>query len=166
MRGQFNYKKEFAGKHDVSALLGGEIRQDKNRSASSERYGYDDMRLTYSMVDWATLSKDGVEGGLYSALRRRSEVLNVYEEMHRYVSAYFNAGYTYDTRYSLNGSVRVEQADLFGTDPKYRYRPLWSVGASWNVTNERFVKDAGMDWLDMFKLRLTYGITGLSLIHI
>lgn len=80
--------------------------------------------------------------------------------MHRYVSAYFNAGYTYDTRYSLNGSVRVEQADLFGTDPKYRYRPLWSVGASWNVTNERFVKDAGMDWLDMFKLRLTYGITG------
>ena len=83
-------KKEFAGKHDVSALLGGEIRQDKNRSASSERYGYDDMRLTYSMVDWATLSKDGVEGGLYSALRRRSEVLNVYEEMHRYVSAYFN----------------------------------------------------------------------------
>ena len=160
LRGQFNYKKEFAGKHDVSALLGGEIRQDKNRSASSERYGYDDMRLTYSMVDWATLSKDGVEGGLYSALRRRSEVLNVYEEMHRYVSAYFNAGYTYDTRYSLNGSVRVEQADLFGTDPKYRYRPLWSVGASWNVTNERFVKDAGMDWLDMFKLRLTYGITG------
>ena len=86
--------------------------------------------------------------------------MNVYEEMHRYVSAYFNAGYTYDTRYSLNGSVRVEQADLFGTDPKYRYRPLWSVGASWNVTNERFVKDAGMDWLDMFKLRLTYGITG------
>lgn len=86
------------------------------------------MRLTYSMVDWATLSKDGVEGGLYSALRRRSEVLNVYEEMHRYVSAYFNAGYTYDTRYSLNGSVRVEQADLFGTDPKYRIVPYGRWG--------------------------------------
>ena len=159
LRGQFNYKKEF-GKHDVSALLGGEVRQDKSRSASSERYGYDDMRLTYSMVDWATLSKDGVEGVLYSSLRRKSEALAMSEVLHRYVSAYFNAGYTYDTRYTLNASVRVEQADLFGTDPKYRYRPLWSVGGSWNATNEQFVKDAGLSWLNMLKLRLTYGITG------
>lgn len=160
LRGQFNYKREFADKHDVSALLGGEIRQDKERTDRSERYGYDDMRLTYSYVDWATLNTKGVEGALYASTRRKAERLNVTDWMHRYVSAYFNAGYTYDSRYSVNGSVRVEQADLFGTDPKYRYRPLWSVGASWNVTKEHFIKNAGLNWLDMLKLRLTYGITG------
>lgn len=160
LRGQFNYNKEIAEKHDITALLGGEIRQDKFRTSNSERYGYDDQRLTYSMVDWGKLSVDGVQGALYSALRRKSEALGVTEEMHRYVSAYFNAGYTYDSRYALNGSMRVEQADLFGTDPKYRYRPLWSAGASWNVTNEQFVKDANMSWLNMLKLRFTYGITG------
>ena len=78
---------------------------------------------------------------------------------HRYVSAYFNAGYVYDSRYSLNASVRVEQADLFGSDPKYRYRPLWSVGGSWNVNNEGFMSD--ITWINLLKLRATYGITGM-----
>ena len=158
LRGQFNYNKTIASKHDISALLGGEIREDNYRSWTSERFGYDNQKLTYSQVDWQTLSKDGVVGQLYSSPRRRSENLSVSETKHRYVSAYLNAGYTYDQRYAFNASVRVEQADLFGTDPKYRYRPLWSVGASWNANNEDFLKE--VQWLNLLKMRLTYGITG------
>lgn len=157
LRGQFNYHKEFE-KHDFTALLGGEIRQDKYRFWTAERYGYDDQRLTSSQVDWKTLSSQGIVGQLYSGIRTRAENTTVTETMHRYVSAYFNAGYTYDSRYAANLSIRMDQADLFGTDPKYRYRPLWSFGVSWNVSNEAFMKNAG--WLDMLKLRCTYGITG------
>ena len=97
-------------------------------------------------------------GQLYNSPRRRSENLSVGETKHRYVSAYLNAGYTYDQRYAFNASVRIEQADLFGTDPKYRYRPLWSVGGSWNANNEEFMKN--ISWINLLKLRLTYGITG------
>lgn len=158
LRGQFNYRKDIADKHGISALLGGEIRQDKSRSFGSERFGYDDQKLTYSQMDWSTLSQKGVVGQLYTTPRRRAENLYVAEGMHRYISAYFNAGYTYDSRYAVNASVRVEQADLFGTDPKYRYRPLWSVGGSWNASNETWMKD--VKWLNMLKLRCTYGITG------
>lgn len=158
LRGQFNYHKEFAEKHDFTALLGGEIRQDKYRYWVAERYGYDAQRLTSSQVDWLTLSRKGVIGQLYSSTRTRTESSAVAETMHRYVSAYFNAGYTYDSRYAANVSMRVEQADLFGSDPKYRYRPLWSFGLSWNASNESFLKD--VKWLNMLKLRCTYGITG------
>lgn len=159
LRGQFNYQTTIADKHDITALLGGEIREDKYRSKNGERYGYDEQKLTYQMVDWATLEKDGVSGQLNSSnSAKKNESVKVYDTHHRYVSAYFNAGYTYDTRYALNASVRVEQADLFGSDPKYRYRPLWSVGASWNISNEAFMK--GTQWIDMLKLRATYGITG------
>lgn len=158
LRGQFNYHKEFAGKHDFTALLGGELRQDKYRYWTAERYGYDDQRLTSSQVDWLTLSRKGVIGQLYSSTRTRSESTSVVDTKHRYVSAYFNAGYTYDSRYAANVSMRVEQADLFGSDPKYRYRPLWSFGLSWNASNESFMKD--IEWLNMLKLRCTYGITG------
>lgn len=158
LRGQFNYSKTFAGKHDLTALLGGEIRQDKYDTYYGEKFGYDDQKLTYSQVDWKTLSNTGVTGALYPAVSRRSELLNMSSVTHRYVSAYFNAGYTYGSKYTLNASVRVDQADLFGTDPKYRYRPLWSVGASWNASNEDFLKST--EWLDMLKLRMTYGITG------
>lgn len=158
LRGQFNYQTVIADKHDITALLGGEIREDKYRSKNGERYGYDDQKLTYQQVDWAMLQQTGVLGQLNSNIATRSEEAGVSDMHHRYVSAYFNAGYTYDTRYALNASVRIEQADLFGTDPKYRYRPLWSVGASWNLSNEAFMK--GIEWMDMLKVRATYGITG------
>lgn len=157
-RAQFDYKTTIADKHDLTALLGGEIREDKYRRTQGERYGYDDNRLTYQQVDWATLNQEGVIGQLSTTRRTLGELLGVSDSHHRYVSAYFNAGYSYDSRYSLNGSVRVEQADLFGTDPKYRYRPLWSVGASWNISNEAFMKEISQ--VDMLKFRVTYGITG------
>ena len=157
LRGQLNYNITVAHKHDITALIGGEIRQDKSRTTNGERFGYNEQRLTFSQVDWAMLSK-GVQGQLYKKKSTTSEQAYVYDWTHRYVSAYANAAYTYDGRYSFNGSVRVEQADLFGTDPKYRYRPLWSVGVSWNVSNEQFMKSVA--WLNMLKLRTTYGITG------
>lgn len=157
LRAQFDYQTTINDKHEITALLGGEIREDKYRKTISERYGYDEQKLVYKQVDWAALNK-GVIGQLSSNPFQKQEQLFVNDSHHRYVSAYFNAGYSYDTRYALNGSVRIEQADLFGTDPKYRYRPLWSVGASWNISNEEFMKD--ITWVDMLKLRATYGITG------
>lgn len=157
VRGQLNYNTTFAQKHDFTALIGGEIRQDKWRSTNGERYGYDEQKLTYKQVNWMAL-QEGVKGQLFNNTVTSSEFASVNETLHRYVSGYANVGYTYDSRYSFNGSVRVEQADLFGTDPKYRYRPLWSVGASWNANNEQFMKS--VTWLDMLKLRVTYGITG------
>lgn len=158
LRLQLNYQKTFAERHDLTALIGGEIRQDKYNSQQNERFGYDDQKLTYSQVDWIKLSQTGVTGQLNSNIQRRAQNQNLYESTHRYVSAYMNVGYTYDRKYSFNGSVRVEQADLFGTDPKYRYRPLWSLGGSWNITNEDFMKSC--KWLNMLKVRMTYGITG------
>ncbi|WP_294547326.1 SusC/RagA family TonB-linked outer membrane protein [uncultured Bacteroides sp.] len=157
VRGQLNYNTTLFDKHAITALIGGEIRQDKWRTTTGERYGYDDQKLEYKQVDWLTL-QEGVKGQLYNKTMPASENAKVTETLHRYVSAYANVGYTYDSRYSFNGSVRVEQADLFGTDPKYRYRPLWSVGVSWNANNEKFMKS--LTWLDMLKLRMTYGITG------
>ncbi|MGL5272814.1 MAG: TonB-dependent receptor domain-containing protein, partial [Phocaeicola sp.] len=115
-------------------------------------------RLTYQQVNWLTLNQTGVLGQLNGYTQKRGEVLSISKVQHRYVSAYFNAGYIYDSRYSLNASVRMEQADLFGTDPKYRYRPLWSIGSSWNITNESFMKE--YSWVNMLKFRMTYGITG------
>lgn len=157
-RAQFDYTKTLAEKHDLTALLGGEIREDRYRQTAGEQYGYSDERLTHQQVDWATLNQEGVMGQLSNNKRTISENLQAGESKHRYVSAYFNAGYSYDSRYAFNGSVRIEQADLFGTDPKYRYRPLWSVGASWNISNESFMKE--IDYVDMLKFRITYGITG------
>ena len=78
--------------------------------------------------------------------------------LHRFYSLYFNGNYTYDSRYSASVSYRVDKADLFGADPEFRGRPLWSVGLGWNVQNEAFMKD--VSWVDALKLRTSYGLTG------
>ncbi len=74
------------------------------------------------------------------------------------MSFYAIGSYTFDDRYSLTGSVRIDQSNLFGTDPKYQYRPLWSVGGSWQLANEEFMKD--YSWINRLNLRVTYGIGG------
>ena len=54
-RAQLNYQTTIADKHDLTVLAGAEIRQDEWGESQSERYGYDDRKLTYKQVNWETL---------------------------------------------------------------------------------------------------------------
>ncbi|SKB49122.1 TonB-linked outer membrane protein, SusC/RagA family [Sphingobacterium nematocida] len=162
-RNQLNYNGTFGtqGQHQLTALAGFEMRQTKTPpSLTRVLYGYDPVTLNSINIDWATASENGFQSYVYSGNNRFSnptfsKLSNIH---HRYVSAYANAGYTYDGRINLTGSVRVDQADLFGVDPKYRYRPLWSMGAGWNISNESFLQDHPI--INVLKARATYGITG------
>ncbi|MFR7812825.1 MAG: hypothetical protein ACLU4N_28300, partial [Butyricimonas faecihominis] len=80
------------------------------------------------------------------------------EEYHRYASGYANITYTYDNRFNAFASFRKDYADLFGANAKFRGKPLWSVGASWNLSNEAFLQETV--WVSSLKLRTSYGVTG------
>lgn len=71
----------------------------------------------------------------------------------RYVSFYGNASYTFNSRLTATGSVRIDQSNLFGTDPKYQYKPLWSAGAHYVILQNE-------SWVDRLVGRITYGING------
>ncbi len=162
-RNQFNYDNTFGqyGQHQITALAGFEMRQSHTpRPIQQLLVGYNPVTLTSTTIDWATLSKTGVTSYIYGGNVRLGDLNGgaQKETLHRFTSLYANAGYTYNNRYNLTGSIRVDQADLFGVDPKFKYRPLWSVGAGWNVSNEDFMKNS--EWLNSLKLRATYGITG------
>ena len=77
--------------------------------------------------------------------------------INRYVSVYSNAAYTYDGKYMVSGSIRWDKTNLFSTGSKYQKRPIWSVGAGWNVDREKFFH---VSWVNMLKLRASYGIGG------
>ncbi|RXQ93946.1 SusC/RagA family TonB-linked outer membrane protein [Ancylomarina salipaludis] len=158
LRNQLNFDKNFGENHALTVIAGTEVRENFYRSQGTKVYGYDATILSTQYMDWQKLAS-GISGELYN---RFSQTLTpsdyVREVRHRFFSLYGNAGYTLLNKYSFNASVRVDQADLFGSDPKYRYRPLWSLGAAWNLSNEEFLKDA--DWLNMLKLRASYGVNG------
>jgi TonB-linked SusC/RagA family outer membrane protein len=161
-RTQATYNKTLADVHAFEVLAGFEYRQHKIRTTYNETVGYDDLTQTNSsqitnFYDAYHLENTDL-GESYTPLSYRIGENTTSDILHRFYSYYFTGNYTYDHRYSVSGSYRVDKADLFGTDPKFRGRPLWSVGLSWNMHNESWLKD--VSWIDMLKLRASYGTTG------
>ena len=64
----------------------------------------------------------------------------------------------YKNRYVLNGNIRFDGSNLFGSNPKYRYLPLWSVSGKWIMNNEGFLRD--VEVIDNLALRASYGLRG------
>lgn len=64
--------------------------------------------------------------------------------------------YNYASKYYLDASVRTDGSSLFGENNKWG--TFWSVGGSWNIHNEKWIK--GLEWLDILKLRASYGVNG------
>jgi TonB-linked SusC/RagA family outer membrane protein len=160
-RNQLNYNKSFnQSKHVISAIAGFEMRETfAPRPIEELRYGYDPVTLTSVIIDNATLSQTGAASYIWGGNKTLSTLSRTQRETkHRYFSVYSNATYTFLSKYNVSGSVRVDRADLFGVDPKYKNRPLWSVGLGWNASNEEFLKDVA--WLNFLKLRGTYGVNG------
>lgn len=74
------------------------------------------------------------------------------------VSAYGQVGYNYKQRYFANVTTRVDAASIFGTDINTTLNS--SIGAGWLISSENFLRKA--TWLDMLRLRISYGTTGNS----
>lgn len=66
----------------------------------------------------------------------------------------FSIGYT--DRYVLAGTLRRDGTDKFFKNKKYSWFPSASV--AWKIYNEEFIKD--ITWINMLKLRVSYGVTG------
>jgi len=155
LRAQLNYAKLFGEKHDVKVLLGTERRKSTNFTGGHLKYGYDDTNLSFSSVDEASLANyiSGTQStnGLFRLSQTQPTYVSVDD---RYVSFYGNGSYMFDGKLGFNASIRMDQSNLFGTDPKYQYRPLWSLGGSYKIDAE------SSSWLDNLKIRATYGING------
>ncbi|MBR5350232.1 MAG: SusC/RagA family TonB-linked outer membrane protein [Prevotella sp.] len=164
-RAQTAYSHEFAGKHAVEALAGFEFRESHTKSYGNILLGYDEQTqsnrsnmVNYGLIKEMDLKPSvlGVNYAMSGAVD--NSTFSTSDVLHRFYSLYFTGNYTYDRRYSASFSYRVDKTDLFGADPEFRGRPLWSVGASWNIHNEDFMKQ--FTWIDALKLRASYGLTG------
>lgn len=160
-RAQTNYNHTFANKHLIDAVAGFEYRQTHTTSDADVLLGYDETTQSNLnlLTNWNYINNptSNVFGSDYSPYGAPSS-FTTSDVLHRYYSYYFTGNYVYDNRYSVSGSYRVDKTDLFGADPKFRGRPLWSVGASWNAHKESFMQ--GIDWLNALKVRFSYGLTG------
>lgn len=67
----------------------------------------------------------------------------------------FNANYAYDNKYLAQLSFRRDGASNFGDNAKYGN--FFSISAGWNINREEWFH---ADWVDVFKLRASFGSVG------
>lgn len=164
LRGQLNFNYSSADlKHVISGIAGTEIRNTSYSAYQSTFFGYDGQTLIMKPVNFGRLTSSLPPA--FSTLSTLSRASFIYEDYFsesesdlRFVSVYGEGSYTYNTKYGLTASLRFDQTNLFGTDPKYRNKPFYSVGANWHLNQESFLKD--VEWLAQLKLRAAYGVNG------
>jgi TonB-linked SusC/RagA family outer membrane protein len=74
-------------------------------------------------------------------------------------SIFSNVAFNYKDRYVVTGSFRRDGSSVFGSNK--RWGNFYSVGATWNITEEAFMQT--VDVLSLLKLRGSYGENGNAL---
>lgn len=166
VRNQLSFDKSFGTDHALNAIAGFELNSNRTGSKSTFMRGYDMQTMQYIQYDDYSLAVKGVAKPVLPMIA--GSTANIFDPNsftqsdieYRFVSAYANVGYTFRQRYSFNASIRVDQSNLFGSDPSVQFKPIWSLGAIWNMRKESFLD--GASWLDRLNLRLSYGLAGNS----
>lgn len=75
---------------------------------------------------------------------------------YNFLSYFLRSNVTFNGKYLLGGSVRIDGSSRFGPDNRYGTFPALSAG--WILSEENFLKE--VDFLNYLKLRGSWGITG------
>ena len=66
--------------------------------------------------------------------------------------------YDYDGKYFASASYRRDASSRF--HPDHRWGNFGSVGAAWLINKEEFFKDLDATWIDLLKIKASYGVQG------
>lgn len=150
LRGQINYSKP--GKHSIYAIAGAEIIEYRNSNNSNQLYGFNSETDNFTAVNNINGfnlnpigfgfidSGDGIRNGI-----------------DRFKSFFTSASYTYNSKYTISASARLDGSNYFGVSSTQKSVPLWSAGLKWNITEEFFFPS---NLLSSLQFRATYGYNG------
>ncbi|MDN3493389.1 SusC/RagA family TonB-linked outer membrane protein [Winogradskyella bathintestinalis] len=143
----------FNDSHEINAIVGSEIQEFVvEGSNTGDIYGFSDDTYFGTPINFNRVEDfKGIQRNNPSGIPTKTF------EKDRFVSFFANAGYNYLNKYSFTASARIDQTNLFGQDPKYKYKPLWSVGGAWVISKENFFQS---NFVDFLKVRATYGFNG------
>lgn len=137
-----NYVKTFADKHTLYAGVNYSVNQSKGYSYNFRLEGFPNENMDFPGAA-LLYDKNGKPAGS--------------ESISRAVGMVGNVNYSYDSRYFVDASMRIDGSSKFGS--LNRFAPFWSAGIGWNVHQERFFESlTGI--VNRLKFRGSYGVTG------
>ncbi|WP_353139631.1 TonB-dependent receptor [Pseudopedobacter sp.] len=134
------YERQF-GDHRFDATGLFSMQQTKSVSASQSGEGFVTDDTEYFMMNTAARNIVNNSGLTETAMLSYMGRLN----------------YAYKGKYLLTLTGRTDGASVFGKNNKYAFFPVAAV--AWHIGEESFLKD-NVSWLDMLKIRMSYGANG------
>lgn len=143
-------------KHSISGMMGMELRSNMYKGSSVTSYGYL-PKMGKIMVDVPLTILNGTSY-LENTVMQSLSTHSIIDQKANFVSYYLTGGYTYDDRYVFTASVRGDASNRFGQDKRSRFKPVWALGARWNVAREHWFDQN--NWFNEFSIRTSYGLQG------
>jgi TonB-dependent starch-binding outer membrane protein SusC len=150
-----SYTRDFGAAHNFSAVAGAE-------------YQYNHAQWYQAgAVNFADPFYDAIVNGAFTNIAPGQSI--TYDQTHgglnssALMSYFGRASYSFRNKYMLETSLRADAYSAFGENNQWGYFPSISLG--WEMTQEDFVKNLGLDWLAYLKLRGSYGQVGNSRIR-
>lgn len=140
-----NFDKTFNKIHKLTLMLGYSWEQ-RNRG---DGFGVTVHDFYNDDLKWNNLTYASTIDGIPAIQSGTKETV-------RNISFYGRAGYSFNSRYMLQATIRRDGSSVFGKDNRWGTFP--SISAAWNITEENFMKN--QDVLSNLKLRLGYGVSG------
>jgi len=134
-----NWKKTFAGIHNVSVLLGHE-------NFSEKSYG-----LNASKSQMFSMGNDELNGAVVDGKNSGSSFGEYNNEGY-----FIRAQYDYCNRIFASASYRRDASSKF--HPDHRWGNFWSLGGGWLINQEAWFPR--LPWLDMLKIKASIGSQG------
>ncbi|TAE68688.1 MAG: SusC/RagA family TonB-linked outer membrane protein [Bacteroidetes bacterium] len=141
-----NYSKTFNDIHNISAGIYYEFIYNQFNDFGATAYGFSGGRIL--TVDGSTPGSQTGANFIPQLRGNRTE--------NALASAFIDASYTYDNKYTVNAGFRRDGSSKFGQNK--RYGNFYSIGLSWAVTEEKFMESISA--INTLKLRGSYGILG------
>ena len=148
IRNGLTYKGSLTEDLSIDVLLGQEFRNTNYKGLKSNTFGY--------FHDRGNTFYEPALGESTGHLKRNKVTRSLVDRSN--ISYYGVVSAMYGDRYVLNANIRFDGSNLFGSNPKYRYLPLWSISGRWIISNESFLQDNNT--ISNLALRASYGLRG------
>jgi TonB-linked SusC/RagA family outer membrane protein len=147
-RNSLNYNNTFNSLHNVSAMIGQQVKYADRQNSSNTGYGYQYNNGGVAFTDYRILKQTIESNFPYYGMSK---------DYDRFAAFYATATYAYNSKYNFSATTRYDGSNRLGRSAGARWLPTWSLSGSWNIDKEPFIQH--QPWIDYLALRASYGLT-------
>lgn len=149
LRSTLAYKNTFNDKHIVNVYLGAELNSTDRSYSRNTNYGVQYANGKTPFFDYRLFKKAAEENNYYYGLTDTRD---------RHLAFFGNATYSWDRKYTVNGTLRYEGTNRLGKSRSARWLPTWNISGAWNVHEEDFFQKL-TPALSNLTLKASYSLT-------